>query len=823
MLKGIAHGLRKFWSDLTSGDLLILGLSIVLAVTAISSVSFLGDRLKSSIKQQASVVLGADLSFRSASELGTQYLELAEGQALKTAETVSFLSMAIANEDNLLSSIKATTPAYPLRGKLIITDFNGQAIDHTGSPKRGYLWVEPKLVEQLELQQNNVMAVGKTSFIVAGILKDFPDRNVGFLAFSPTIIANINDLSAMGVIQTGSRVVYRNLFSGSEKNISAFVESIGTVPPEIRVQKIDDIGDQLGRTLDRSTRFFNLAGLFTIIIAAISSMIAARRYANRHLLNTSLMKVFGASKNFIVASQVTQLVLMILIATSLGLFFGYLLQSILIGVLKDLIDAELPNASIKPVGIGFLTSFCLVFGAASPYLKLLSEAEPIRILRNDFHFKLKNNLVIYAVALITLVIFLLLLFEDVFLVLSIIAAMIILAVVLYIIGSLMVYLLSFFQSSSGIGWKLGLKNIVHRRSESVLQIVVFGLSLMFLMVLAETRTDLIDSWKEALKEDTPNYFFFNIQDYELPEIKAYLDEELDKTPVFTPLIRGRLLSVQPKSGELIKSGEMIDREANLTWYDAMPDNNQVVEGSWWSNKEGGQMEVSVDSGIAASMDLSIGDQLNFAAGGTNFTATVSSFREVTWESFAPNFFFVLSPKLGRELPQSFITSVQIPGENNQISKGFVERFPTVTSVDLNAALQQIRSIIGSASLAVQYIFILALIAGILTLIASIFSSADQRKREGAILHTLGAKRSKIFQSVAAEFLVLGLLSGLTAVFAATLFSGFLSSQVFDLNYSPNLFILGFGFMVGVLSISIAGTIAIRKTIYTSPVITLRNS
>ena len=213
MLKGITHGLRKFWSDLTSGDLLILGLSIVLAVTAISSVSFLGDRLKSSIKQQASVVLGADLSFRSASELGTQYLESAEGQALKTAETVSFLSMAIANEDNLLSSIKATTPTYPLRGQLIITDFNGQAIDHTGSPKRGYLWVEPKLVEQLGLQQNNVMAIGKTNFIVAGILKDFPDRNVGFLAFSPTIIANINDLGAMGVIQTGSRVVYRNLLS----------------------------------------------------------------------------------------------------------------------------------------------------------------------------------------------------------------------------------------------------------------------------------------------------------------------------------------------------------------------------------------------------------------------------------------------------------------------------------------------------------------------------------------------------------------------------------------------------------------------------------
>ena len=285
-----------------------------------------------------------------------------------------------------------------------------------------------------------------------------------------------------------------------------------------------------------------------------------------------------------------------------------------------------------------------------------------------------------------------------------------------------------------------------------------------------------------------------------------------------------MLSVQPKEGGLMKSGEMIDRESNLTWYDDIPDNNQVVEGSWWTDDAGSQMEVSIDSGVAASMGLSIGDQLNFAAGGTNFTAIVSNFREVTWESFAPNFFFVLSPELGRDLPQSFITSVKIPTDSNQVSKGFVERFPTVTSVDLNAALQQVRSIIGSASLAVQYIFILALIAGILTLIASVFSSADQRKKESAILHTLGAKRSKIFQSAAAEFLVFGTPLGLYCRILRQPFSrAFSQPKSLISSYSPNLLILGLGFLAGVLSISIAGTLAIRKTIYTSPVITLRNS
>ncbi len=277
MLNGFYYGLKKFWFDLTSGDLIILFFSIVLAVTAISSVSFLGDRLQSSIQQQASVVLAADMAFRSTSPLPEDYLTSATNQGLRVAKTISFLSMALANNDNLLASIKATTSTYPLRGTVVLKDFKGEVLSNEkGTPNSGYIWVEPKLVEALNLKQNDQLVIGNTSFVVEAILDDYPDRNVGFLAFSPTIITNIADLKSMGVIQTGSRVVYRQLFSGTENQVNLFFDSVSNLPEEVRVQRLDEVGDQLGRTLDRSTRFFNLAGLFTIVIAAISSMIAAR-------------------------------------------------------------------------------------------------------------------------------------------------------------------------------------------------------------------------------------------------------------------------------------------------------------------------------------------------------------------------------------------------------------------------------------------------------------------------------------------------------------------------------------------------------------------
>jgi Predicted ABC-type transport system involved in lysophospholipase L1 biosynthesis, permease component len=154
MISGLRYGLKKFWSEALSGDLLILSISIILAVTSVSSVSFLGDRLQTSMKLQASSILGADLVLRSASKIDSKYLDLGIASNLNIAETITFLSMIISDEDNLLTSIKTTSDAYPLRGELIIVDFNGSPIKHSGSQPSGYLWIENKVAETLQLKKN---------------------------------------------------------------------------------------------------------------------------------------------------------------------------------------------------------------------------------------------------------------------------------------------------------------------------------------------------------------------------------------------------------------------------------------------------------------------------------------------------------------------------------------------------------------------------------------------------------------------------------------------------------------------------------------------
>ena len=820
MRKGLIYGLKKFWSEIFSGDLLILFFSIVLAVTSISSVGFLGDRLQSSMQMQASSILGADLVLRSATEIDPNYLNSASSYDLNAAETATFLSMIITEEDNLLTSIKAVTPSYPLKGKLTVVNFDDSPIQHSGSPSPGFIWVEKKVSESLDLSQLDSIIIGNKNFIVEGIIQDYPDRNSSFIGFYPVAIVNINDVDAMGVIQTGSRVVYRKLFSGTQKNLDRYVESLDAIPPNIRLQNAIDVGDNLGEDIANSTTFFNLASLFTIIISVISAMMAVRRYASRNLLHTSLMKVFGASKAFILGHQIMQLVLIVITASSLGLICGYALQALLISTLQGIINADLPPPSFRPVILGLITATFVVFATAAPYIKILSDTEPIRILRNDFTIKLSSNLIIYFVAFFSMFVFLGILFQDLKLILYLVITLVVVTFALYAIGRLLLNAFSFIKFSNGTGWSLGLKNLVQRGNESILQVIIFGLSLLFLVVLAETRTDLVDAWSETLDEDTPNYFLFNIQEYNLKPISNYFEDKASITPDFTPLIRGRLLSSK-RPGSEINFDNLMEREANLTWQNLLPISNKLVEGKWWSKGDEVE-EVSVDREIAASMNLEIGDELTFSAGGKTFSVTVTSFREIEWQSFSPNFFFILSPAAGRELPNSYITSIKIE-YSNKLMNNFVATFPTITSVNLEAIINQAKDSISSGSLAVQYIFLLTLIAGILALVASIYSNRDQRTKEAAIMHAIGASRIMIFKSAASEFFILGILSATTAIIFSTILSSVIFYQFLDLLYSPNLLILGLSFLFATTSIFFAGVISIRKSIYASPMISLKDS
>ena len=271
-----------------------------------------------------------------------------------------------------------------------------------------------------------------------------------------------------------------------------------------------------------------------------------------------------------------------------------------------------------------------------------------------------------------------------------------------------------------------------------------------------------------------------------------------------------------------RGANFVLQETNLTWKAELPESNKIQAGQWWGADFDGEIQVSLDANIARSLGVGVGDTLGFNVGGEEFDAPVTSLRSIEWDSMQPNFYFMLSPGKVRELPQTYIASVFVPPEKRLTLNRFVRAFPEVTVFDLEAILGQVRMVIDRASMAVQYVFLFTLLAGVMVLLAAIQATRDERRFEGALLHTLGSSRRKILQGIAVEFVALGSLAGLLAALGATGVGYVLAERIFDLGYTVNPVLWLAGFLIGSIVVGVTGTWATRKAVIEPPVVVLRD-
>jgi putative ABC transport system permease protein len=397
--------------------------------------------------------------------------------------------------------------------------------------------------------------------------------------------------------------------------------------------------------------------------------------------------------------------------------------------------------------------------------------------------------------------------------------------VLGLAGWAMVKLTARFRGVAGVAWRYGLANLNRRGRESIVQVVAFGLGLMVLILLTLVRNDLMDTWRNSLPVDAPNQFLINIQPHEVPQMQQYLTEQGMEVPRFVPMVRARMTAINGESVSQIRfedpQGERwAKRESNLSFANEIQTGNQLTEGTWWTQGTD-KHEISVEVDFGRELGVKIGDEISFDIAGEPVSATVTSFRTVEWDTFRPNFFMVFSPAALDVFPASYISALYASEEDAGKIIDLMREFPSVTVIDLDASLSQVRDVMDKASLAEQAVFLFTLFAGLAVLWAAVQSSLDERSFESAILRTLGASRSRVLSGVAVEFVAIGFLAGLLASSGASLAAWHLAVNVFELEYhfSPLLWLSGP--LLGMVFVGASGLLATWRVITHSPVSVLR--
>jgi putative ABC transport system permease protein len=819
--------------DWRAGELRLLAAALVIAVAAVTSVGFFVDRIRLGLERDATQLLGADVVLSSDQPLRGDIITRAEGDGLQVASTVTFPSMAV-NADNgdlnTLSALKAVSPGYPLRGRVRVQKSPTEpdrAAD--GVPAPGTVWVDGQVASALRLATGGRLKLGESTFTIAELIAIEPDRGAGFLNFAPRVILNQADLPATQLIQPGSRVTYRFLAAGESEAVRKFSSWLrGHLERGQQIESLEGGRPEMQRTLERARRFLALVALLAAMIAAVAVAASARRFSLRHLDSCAMMRCLGLPQRDIFRLFALEFLYVGLAACVVGMLVGFTFHFVLLQVLGSFIRAQLPLPSLLPAMQGLVCGLVLLLGFALPPLVQLRAVPPLRVLRKDVGLPTTRAVLGYLFGVAGF--FALLLWSSNDLKVGLLTAggfaggIVLFALVAWLVLRALAPLRA-MTGRLGISWRFAVAAVQRRPGATVVQLVALAVGLMALLLLTVTRTDLVSAWRRAAPADAPNRFIVNIQPEQVAPIAQRLrDARIDDAPIH-PMIRGRLIA---RNGQPInadgygneRAQRLVEREFNLSYTLDAPAHNVITAGRWFAPDAA---ELSMEEGIAKTLNLSLDDELTFDIAGTSVTAKVTSFRKVNWDSMRANFFVLMPPRLLEKRPTSFMTAFHLAPAQAAVTGDLLRDFPNLTIVDMSAIFRQVQAVLDQVIAAVEFLFVFTLIAGVLVLYAALASSHDERVREAGLLRALGASRQQLARAQTAEMVCLGGLAGLLAAVGAAAIGWALARYAFEFDYAVSPWVFLMGIAGGAICALAGGWLGLRSVLKTPPLTTLREA
>ena len=823
---GLAFSL--LWRDSRAGELTILFSALLIAVTCSTAITLFSDRLERTMTEQAAEFLAADMVITSHATLPEAWLQKATELHLAQAQTAEFTSVLMENDEMLLAGIKAVTDAYPLRGflKTTSTDYSTEAVEHDG-PKSGKAWVEKRVLSALKLNVGDTVTVGEKVLAVEKIITYEPDKQGDLYSLSPRLMMNKQDLAETGVVQPGSHVHYFYQFSGEAAQLTAFKQ---WVKPQLNLaQRILDIHEdrpELGSALDRAGRYLGLSSIVVIIISGVAIAMATRRYIERHLDATAIMRCLGSKQRDVLWLFMSQFIILGLLASSVGCGLGWIAQDMLFHLLRNLLPHTVANPGWFAVVLGLLTGMSILVGFALPPLLQLKRVSPARVLRRDLAPMPTSAWVVYTTAMTVIGLLVWRYTEDLKMTLTLFGlGLVVLAILAASISLLLIPARRALPWLS-LNWRFGVQGLLRDYRATLSQVLAFTITLAAMALSFTVRNDLIDNWQRQLPEQAPNHFALNIFADQMPALQADFREQGIVGSKFFPIIRGRLTEINGVPVQKVVSkdsqGESAThRELSLTYSEDVPAENQIVAGEWWLKPEIGL--VSVEQKLAENLKIKLGDQLLFVIGGQPLTATVSSIRSLHWETMKPNFYMIFSPGTLESFPGTYLTSFYLHENQKTVLNALIKKYPAMTILEVEAILKQFKTIVKQLTAAIDYLLYFALLAGFTVLFSAIYATLDKRLYESALLRTFGASRALLRMAHVIEFSLLGLLSGLLAAILSETLLYALYAKALNMDYSLTAYLWIALPLTGAFSVGIAGYFAVDRVVNTAPLKVLRDS
>ena len=798
---------RRQWRA-TLGRLGVYMTSITVGVAALVALHSFRDDVVRSIRAENRTLLGADVRIganRPLPDSVTAIVDSLVAAGAQAARVTGLLSMALAEESDRtrLVQLRGVEPGFPWYGR-VTTDPPGL----WGELARGAVLVDPALMAQMSIGTGDVLRLGRADFVVAGTVAGLP-TDVGFqTATGPRVFVAHERLPTTGLLGTGSlsrHNVYLRLPEGTDPDEieEAHEEVLRAAQVSFRTP------EEHARSLTRSTEFLadylGLVGLAALLLGGIGVGSAVNVYVRANFNSIAVLRCVGATRRQVFATYLLQSVGMGFLGSLFGVAAGLAVQRFLPLLIRDVLPVEVESsvsAGSVAFGLALGTWVAFIF-ALLPLLEVrrVSPLQTLRVVAEGVRRRGPER--IAAIVGLAATVLALTLFEAP----SPLAGLAFAGGLAVITGLLWCVALGlargtrrFFPRRFDYTVRQGVANLFRPGNQTVAVTLALGFGVLVVGVIAQLQRNLARELSFERGANSANMILFDIQPDQEEPVESLLSRYSAGAPEVTPMITARLAALNGRAVTDILADSLderrperwtLTREYRNTYRAELKESEAVVAGQWWDGRAApsrGPAQVSVEEELAEDLRVGVGDEITWTVAGREIRTVVGSVRSVDWARMDTNFFVVFEPGALEGLPRTSIMLASVPGEDDRarFQGALVRDHPNVTVLDVVTIRETIEAVLSRVVAAIRLLAGICAAAGLIVMTGSIASTRAQRRREGALLRTLGARLGQVRRILLSEYVALGALAGLAGGLLSIAASWLLTVRLFGLDYRPAL-------------------------------------
>ena len=833
--------------------LLLYMSSISLGVAALVAIDSFAANVTDSVRDQSRALLGGDASLTSGDPYTPRLqhvLDSVKASGVAEAQSTNFASMALVlrSGNTRLVQVRAVTTGYPFYGN--ITSEPAAAWPSMQSGPN--MIVDPALLISLDARVGDTVSLGSAKFVVAGTLKSVPGEVGISAAIGPRVYIPARYLEETKLLVFGSRADYETLFrlpSGVDQQRFAATMRRAITGERARVRTVKDTEVNLTQAIDQLRDFLGVVGLVALLLGGIGVASGVHAFVMRKIDVVAVLRCLGATSWQVLTIYVVQAAVMGLLGAAMGGVLGIVFQWLLPKAVADFLPVDVTvHLAPASVVLGLVVGVWVALVFALRPLVAIRRVSPLQALRRE-----ADALVLRLSRLDPL---------RIIVSLAIIGSVVALALaragnVQRGIGfSVAIFLAvgALFGSATLLAllarravrprWpfvlRQGIASLYRPGNQTRAVVLSLGFGVFLMSTLYQVHNSLLNTLDLKLSQARANLVFFDVQQDQATPIDSIIRGNgynvLQQVPIVTmriAAVNGRataqlLADTLPRGGgRRVRSGWPLRREYRSTYRDYSTPSERVVEGKWFTPTTDSSTlpEVSLDVAVAHELRLRIGDTVTWNVQGVQVPTRVTSFREVNWARFEPNFFAVFQTRALANAPKQFVILGVVPSANGiaQLQRAVVRAFPNVSSIDLTLVQHTITDVLSKVTMAIRFMALVSLALGIPVLFSAVAATRRERLREGVLLKTLGATRRQIGRIMLAEYAVLGSLGSLAGVALSFGGSWALTHWIFRVAFAPSFVP---AILVALAMILLAVTIGLatwREVFRQTPMVALRDA